>query len=83
MAEQTGSIAPGKAADLVLLDGNPLKNINAIRRGVLVMKGGVLYLPEELYQAVGVAPFTSSLGFGPEGEIIDIEAPAMEPMTTQ
>jgi len=60
MAEQTGSIEPGKAADLLLLDGNPLQDISAIRRGVLVMKGGTLYRPDELYQAVGVKPFIGS-----------------------
>jgi len=61
VAEQTGSIEVGKTADLVLLDGNPLKNINAIRRGVLVMKEGVLYRPDELYQAVGVEPFNEGI----------------------
>ena len=60
VAEQTGSIEPGKAADLLLLDGNPLQDISAIRRGVLVMKGGMLYRPDELYQAVGVKPFIGS-----------------------
>ena len=60
VAEQTGSIEPGKAADLLLLDGNPLQDISAIRRGVLVMKGDTLYRPEELYQAVGVQPFMDS-----------------------
>jgi hypothetical protein len=60
VADQTGSIEPGKAADLLLLDGNPLQDISAIRRGVLVMKGDTLYRPEELYQAVGVKPFMES-----------------------
>jgi imidazolonepropionase-like amidohydrolase len=50
-----GSIEAGKAADLVLLDGNPLEDISAVRRGVLVMKGNALYRPDELYRAVGVA----------------------------
>ena len=56
MAGQTGSIEPGKAADLVILEGNPLEDISAIRTGVLVMKGNTLYRPNELYQAVGVQP---------------------------
>jgi imidazolonepropionase-like amidohydrolase len=58
--EQTGSIEAGKAADLVLLDGDPLQDIGAIRRGVLVMKGATLYRPDELYRAVGVEPFLPS-----------------------
>lgn len=57
VAEQTGSIEAGKAADLLLLDGNPLREISAARRGALVMKGDTLYRPDELYQAVGVEPF--------------------------
>jgi imidazolonepropionase-like amidohydrolase len=60
---RTGSIDVGKAADLVLLDGNPLEDISAIRRGVLVMKGGTLYRPDELYRAVGVQPFLGSAAF--------------------
>jgi hypothetical protein len=54
VADRVGSIAPGKAADLVLLDGNPLQDISAIRRGVLVLKGNTLYRPDALYRAVGV-----------------------------
>ena len=55
VADKVGSIEAGKAADLVLLDGNPLEDISAVRRGVLVMKGNALYRPDELYRAVGVA----------------------------
>lgn len=57
----TGSIEPGKAADLVLLDGNPLEDISAVRRAVLVIKGDVLYRPDDLYRAVGVEPFLGSM----------------------
>ena len=59
--DRTGSITPGKAADLVLLRGNPLEGISAVRRGVLVMKGGALFRPEDLYRAVGVEPFLDSV----------------------
>jgi imidazolonepropionase-like amidohydrolase len=43
MADRIGSIAPGLQADIIALDGNPLKDITAVRRVVFVMKGGVVY----------------------------------------
>jgi imidazolonepropionase-like amidohydrolase len=73
--EHTGSIEVGKASDLVLLDGNPLEDISAIRRAVLVMKGNALFRPDELYQAVGIKPFGFS-GGGTAG--IPPVNPAME-----
>ncbi len=57
---RTGSIEVGKDADLILLDGNPLQDISAVRRAVLVMKRGTAYRPDELYKAVGVKPFVES-----------------------
>jgi imidazolonepropionase-like amidohydrolase len=51
-----GSIAPGKLADLTLVDGNPATNISDIRKTTLVVKDGVLYKPAELYSELGVAP---------------------------
>jgi hypothetical protein len=58
--ELTGSIAVGKASDLVLIDGNPFEDISAVRRATLVMKGDTLYRPADLYPAVGVKPFLPS-----------------------
>ena len=43
MAEQIGSIAPGLEADIIALEGDPLKDITAVRRVVFVMKGGVVF----------------------------------------
>jgi imidazolonepropionase-like amidohydrolase len=43
MADRIGSIAPGLEADVIALDGDPLKDITAVRRVVFVMKGGVVY----------------------------------------
>ena len=43
MADQIGSIAPGLEADIIALDGDPLKDITAVRRVVFVMKGGMVY----------------------------------------
>ena len=51
-----GSIAPGKLADLILVDGDPTKNISDIRKTVLTVKDGVIYKPAELYTELGVAP---------------------------
>ncbi len=41
--DQIGSIAPGLQADIIALDGDPLRDITAVRRVVFVMKGGVVY----------------------------------------
>ena len=43
MGDQIGSIASGFQADIIALDGDPLKDITAVRRVVFVMKGGVVY----------------------------------------
>lgn len=43
MANEIGSITPGLQADIIALDGDPLKDITAVRRVVFVMEGGVVY----------------------------------------
>jgi Imidazolonepropionase and related amidohydrolases len=43
MGDQIGSIAPGLQADIIALNGDPLKDITAVRRVVFVMKGGMVY----------------------------------------
>jgi len=43
LGNKIGSIAPGLEADIIALDGDPLKDITAVRRVVFVMKGGVVY----------------------------------------
>jgi imidazolonepropionase-like amidohydrolase len=43
MSDQIGSITPGLQADIIALDGDPLKDITAVRRVVFVMKGGVVF----------------------------------------
>jgi Amidohydrolase family len=40
LADQDGSIAPGRRADLVLLDANPLENLATLRRPRAVIVGG-------------------------------------------
>jgi imidazolonepropionase-like amidohydrolase len=43
LQDHTGSIAPGLDADIIALDGDPLKDITAVRRVVFVMKGGKVF----------------------------------------
>jgi imidazolonepropionase-like amidohydrolase len=53
---QLGSIAPGKLADLFLVEGNPAENISDIRRCRLVIKNGTLYQSDAVYRAAGIKP---------------------------
>jgi len=46
MADQIGTLAPGLEADIIALDGDPLKDIIAVRHVIFVMKGGVVYKNE-------------------------------------
>lgn len=50
--DHLGSIAPGKLADLVLLDADPLADIRNTRRIELVIRGGIPARPAELLKQV-------------------------------
>jgi imidazolonepropionase-like amidohydrolase len=52
----TGSIAAGKRADLILVDGDPTLRIGAVRCTSLVMKDGVLHDGNGLAVAAGLKP---------------------------
>jgi cytosine/adenosine deaminase-related metal-dependent hydrolase len=54
--DELGSIAPGKLADLFLVDGDPSSRISDIRRIRTVMKDGIVYRSSDLCRALGVAP---------------------------
>ena len=51
-----GSVAPGKNADLILIDGNPVANISDLRKVTFVMKDGVIYDLPAIERSVGVKP---------------------------
>jgi imidazolonepropionase-like amidohydrolase len=42
-SDRVGAIAPGKFADIIAVEGDPLKDINEMERVKFVMKGGVVY----------------------------------------
>jgi imidazolonepropionase-like amidohydrolase len=42
--DRIGAIEPGKLADVVALEGNPVEDISAVRRVRFVMKGGQVFL---------------------------------------
>ena len=44
LQNRIGSIAAGLEADIIALDGDPLKDITAVRRVVFVMKGGTIFV---------------------------------------
>jgi imidazolonepropionase-like amidohydrolase len=43
LSDQIGSISQGLQADIIALEGDPIKDIRSVRRVVFVMKGGVVY----------------------------------------
>lgn len=53
---ERGVIAPGKLADLILVDGDPSVRIGDIDHIDLVMKGGKVYDPARIEAALGIAP---------------------------
>ena len=53
---ELGSIASGKRADFVLVEGNPAEHISDIRRCRIIMKNGVLFKSADVYAAVGMKP---------------------------
>jgi imidazolonepropionase-like amidohydrolase len=44
--KDVGTIAPGMQADLIALDGDPLRDVTAVRKVVFVMKAGKVYRNE-------------------------------------
>ena len=63
LSAEAGRIAPGYAADLVLVDGDPTASIADIRRIAAVVQGDSLWQPQELFTALGIRPFAASVGW--------------------
>jgi imidazolonepropionase-like amidohydrolase len=52
--DDLGTLEAGKIADVLIVDGDPLVDINATRNVVTVIKDGVHYDPQELLDRVTV-----------------------------
>ncbi|HEY5773953.1 MAG TPA: amidohydrolase family protein [Chitinophagaceae bacterium] len=53
LLDKFGTVAPGKIANLILIDGDPKKNIKDIRKIYLTIKEGKIYSPKRIYAAYG------------------------------
>ena len=56
LALESGTIEPGKCADLLLLDADPLADIRATRQVWRTITNGTVYTPAPLWQSVGFTP---------------------------
>lgn len=54
--KETGTVAKGKRADLILIDGDPLADIHNTRNVESVITNGVMYNTAPLWQSVGFKP---------------------------
>ena len=50
--QDIGSVAPGRYADLLIIDGDPLRDVRELRNLVRVYRGGVPYEPQDLLAKV-------------------------------
>ena len=53
MASDVGTVEPGKRADLILVEGNPLEHFADLRKVTRVVKQGRMYDPAALWQLAG------------------------------
>jgi imidazolonepropionase-like amidohydrolase len=54
--KELGTVEAGKRADFLLIDGDPLADIRALRRIRVVVAGGRAYDPPALWRSVGFTP---------------------------
>jgi imidazolonepropionase-like amidohydrolase len=56
LEKELGTVEPGKRADLIIVNGNPLESIQNIRKVEFVVTHGVMYNCAELWRSVGFKP---------------------------
>ena len=52
--KKTGSIAPGKVADLFVVDGDPLADIRDVRKVDNTLRAGVAYSSHDVFETVSI-----------------------------
>jgi imidazolonepropionase-like amidohydrolase len=52
-ASVSGSLMPGRSADIIIVNGDPLHHIRDIRKVVVVIKDGQVYDPDALHKLAG------------------------------
>jgi len=52
-----GTIEAGKAADVIIIDGDPLKQMSDIRKVETIIKGNDIYSSRSLFGAISIQPF--------------------------
>ena len=57
LARETGTVEPGKRADLIVIDGDPLADIRNARNVELVVAGGRVYNSADLWREAGFKPW--------------------------
>jgi len=56
---EVGTITRGKWADMILVSGDPTKDVSLVRRVRMTMVRGVIYYPAEIHAWLGVRPFAA------------------------
>jgi hypothetical protein len=54
--KERGTVAAGKLADMILIDGDPTAHIEDVHKIAVVIKGGRVYDPAQIEAALGIAP---------------------------
>src|SRR3984893_9543919 len=53
---ERGTIAAGKSADMILIDGDPTAHIEDVHKIAVVIKGGHVFDPAQIEAALGITP---------------------------
>jgi imidazolonepropionase-like amidohydrolase len=54
--KEFGSLEPGKVADIIIINGDPLRQMSDIRRVQTIIKGQEIYESSALYKAISIEP---------------------------